>query len=186
MEKVMKELENQGWIRDEYEEDIVYTQEWNASNCEASGDYEPQDPDVYADVYADEYIEYILNLTTRSATFTQYLDGEANAAISEEDDYESVLEEALQGTLFIPIEKLDTRTILGNSDSGKMEEVWLDLLQVKKDFSSCFYDFKKGQFCIETQLNYSDARISIRKITNEEAEEIQIDPSLLENMEQIQ
>lgn len=171
-EEIGKKLEELGWEKGFQFTNEIYTKTWNLFKVSTDGDYlDAVDDDVIEDIL---YIEYTINLEEKYASYIVYSGG-ANPgnAVTIEDDFEAVLNASLDDELFKKVEEPQFEVIV---DTGsKMRAFYMDLVQLKKDFSNGIWDYEKGQYFLKyiNNTNASDGdAITYKPLDEEEAKKI--------------
>ena len=182
VEEIGKKLEALGWegvrgwfITDEGPsmKTAYYQKTWDLSEYEPSGEYDELEPYQNGEEAAPEhlYIHYEIDVRQKWARYEIYKRGEEGNAISVDDDYDGVLTEALQDTLFTYVGKppLD---ILREPFSNELLEIYYSLLQVRKNYANGMVWWEKDQYVLQRHVNVNDGYTSYLAIDAEQATQI--------------
>jgi hypothetical protein len=144
-----EKLVNIGWVIEDKEKMIV-SRIWNLAEVDAYGDYThlvENRPE--GEIIDKVYIKYYINLSDRE-TYYEVWEGGRNPgnAIAEYDDFEGVLDLALEDKLFIPVKPLQFETLINSSMGRELLHTWYDLVQITADYKSCIYEAESGEYYI--------------------------------------
>ena len=148
--QIIKKLVGLGWNLEKgydglEDEDTNLTKAFNLSTTTCSGDYTKYSNGT---IISELWIEYTLYPNKKSCEYIIWKKGENPAnCVPEGDDFETVLEEALDDTLFESIDFPEFETVI-NSDN-KLRNAWYDLVRLQEDYSNSLDDsFEKGQYFV--------------------------------------
>lgn len=172
VEEIGKKLEALGW-----EEEVggVYQREWNLSEYALGPSLDYEELYEYLDgtepAPEDLYIEYTLDLEKKTAQYQIYESGDYENAISMDDDYDAVLEEALQDTLFQYVGE-PSFDVIREPFSNEMLEIYYRLFRVRKEYRNGMVWWEKDQYVVERHVNVNEGYTSYLSISDEQAQAI--------------
>jgi len=161
-----EKLKENGW--DECND--TFTKTWNL--CESQSDYDyTNDLLYYCYCFKDlVFCTYKINIFGKTAEYMLHF---GNKSTREgtifEEDYETVLNDARMNNLFWPVEKADFELIHDSNRSSGPD--YIDLIRAKKDYQSCWWGCKKGDYFLKCYGKNGDSN-EFLKITDEQAKEI--------------
>lgn len=169
--QIINKLIGLGWNLEEGE-DTNLTKAFNLSTTTCSGDYTQYSNGT---IVTELWIEYRIYPDTKTCEYIIWKEGDNPAnCVPEGDDFEIVLKEALEDTLFVSIDFPEFATVI-NSDN-KLRDAWYDLVVLQEDYSNSLGDyFEKGQYFVRWANNCNNNHESdiYYPIETQKAEELE-------------